>query len=65
MIEIKDFNAEGTVETLYAHLVTLELRVRALEERCNQYENYLKELNKNVQANQGFVCVHNLPGLGQ
>jgi hypothetical protein len=63
MIEIKDFKAEGVVETMYSYLITLQLRVASLEERCTQYENYLKELNKNVQANQGFVCVHNLPGL--
>jgi hypothetical protein len=60
-MEIKDFKADGVVEILYSELVTLNLRVQALEERCSQYEGYLKQLNDNVQRNQGFVCVHGLP----
>lgn len=57
-LEIKDFKAEGVVEILYSHIVTLELRVKSLEDRCEIYEDALKKVIKSIQENTGLVCEH-------
>jgi len=63
-LEIKNFKAEGVIEILYSHIVTLELRVKALEERNNIYESTLKQVIQSIQENKGFVCEHVNLGIG-
>jgi hypothetical protein len=57
-LEIKDFKAEGVVEILYSHIITLDLRVKSLENKCDFYDTTLKEIIKRIEENKGFVCEH-------